>query len=336
MQNNGETPVLQLTNLHGDIIATAYLSETATALASTADTSEFGVPTTSLPPKYSWLGGLELPAELPSGIISMGARSYVPQLGRFLQPDPRPGGSANAYSYTFGDPVNSSDPSGESSLGPAWAVSAEEQRAGETAAPWLAEQAAIHAAEESEAQFLAGLTAQNARYEAEQAAGPQYWGEEEWWEEYEEEEYEYASYHQGEKSVNQEGHIELAVLVQPLNGEEAGGSKGANTIGSTVPFCKVGSEGPCARAVAYCSRETGLCHGGGRGLHWQGSAERLPPCANFNPEPRCQAVYLGRAKAEYSQDNSVSGMYDRAGEAYDGYGCLTGDCQSAGQDLSEG
>ena len=44
IQNNGETPVLQLTNLHGDIIATAYLSETATELASKADTSEFGVP----------------------------------------------------------------------------------------------------------------------------------------------------------------------------------------------------------------------------------------------------------------------------------------------------
>ena len=80
VQNNLETPVLQLTNLHGDIIATAYKSETATALASKADTSEFGVPTTSLPPKYSWLGTLELPTELPSGVIAMGARSYVPQL----------------------------------------------------------------------------------------------------------------------------------------------------------------------------------------------------------------------------------------------------------------
>jgi uncharacterized protein RhaS with RHS repeats len=42
----------------------------------------------------------------------MGARSYVPQLGRFLQPDPMAGGSANAYSYTFGDPVNTTDPTG--------------------------------------------------------------------------------------------------------------------------------------------------------------------------------------------------------------------------------
>ncbi len=43
----------------------------------------------------------------------MGARSYVPQLGRFLQTDPIPGGSANAYAYVFGDPVDESDPSGK-------------------------------------------------------------------------------------------------------------------------------------------------------------------------------------------------------------------------------
>ncbi|HWY18310.1 MAG TPA: RHS repeat-associated core domain-containing protein [Solirubrobacteraceae bacterium] len=112
IQNNNETPELQITNLHGDIIAKAYLSETATELAAKADTSEFGVPTTTLPAKYSWLGAIELPTELSSGIITMGTRSYVPQLGRFLQPDPVPGGSANAYSYTFGDPINSTDPTG--------------------------------------------------------------------------------------------------------------------------------------------------------------------------------------------------------------------------------
>ncbi len=113
IQVNGATPVLQLTDLHGDIIATAALSETETKLLTMTDTSEYGVPTTSTPAKYSWLGAEQQPTELSSGVIAMGARSYVPQLGRFLQPDPRPGGSANAYSYTFGDPVNTSDPSGE-------------------------------------------------------------------------------------------------------------------------------------------------------------------------------------------------------------------------------
>ena len=43
----------------------------------------------------------------------MGARPYVPALGRFLQPDPKVGGSANLYDFASQDPVNLSDPSGE-------------------------------------------------------------------------------------------------------------------------------------------------------------------------------------------------------------------------------
>jgi RHS repeat-associated protein len=117
IQHNGETPILQLSNLHGDIIATAYKSETATALASTiAEANEYGLPATEAPPKYSWLGAHEIPTELSSGVTMMGARSYIPQLGRFLQPDPSPGGSANAYAYTHGNPVNETDLSGAWSL----------------------------------------------------------------------------------------------------------------------------------------------------------------------------------------------------------------------------
>jgi RHS repeat-associated protein len=116
IQTNSEAPVLQLADLHGDIIATASLSETATKLLSTENSTEYGVPTTSTPARYSWLGAEQRPTELPSGTIAMGARSYVPQLGRFLQTDPQPGGSANAYAYTNGDPINSSDPSGEWTL----------------------------------------------------------------------------------------------------------------------------------------------------------------------------------------------------------------------------
>ncbi len=71
------------------------------------------MPAESEPSAHSWLGGTGLRTELPSGVLDMGARSYVPQLGAFLQPDPQPGGSANAYAYTQGDPLNESDPSGE-------------------------------------------------------------------------------------------------------------------------------------------------------------------------------------------------------------------------------
>jgi RHS repeat-associated protein len=115
IEHNGATPVLQLANLHGDIVATVEDSETATGLASTIkEASDYGVPATSTPTRYSWLGADGLRTELAQGIstVAMGARSYLPQTGRFLQTDPVPGGSANAYAYTYGDPINSSDPSG--------------------------------------------------------------------------------------------------------------------------------------------------------------------------------------------------------------------------------
>jgi RHS repeat-associated protein len=216
VQNNGETPVLQLTNLHGDIIATAYLSETATGLASTADTSEFGVPTTSLPPKYSWLGTDEIPTELPSGVLDMGARSYVPQLGRFLQPDPRPGGSANAYTYTFGDPVNTFDPSGEYTIPtPSWLIQASNERSQIT----QEEIAARRAAEEAAARAAAEATIRAIALDNSGASiGEEEWGEEEYSEEYEEEEY--ASYHPHAENGKEAAHSEDGVLYQPL-GESA-------------------------------------------------------------------------------------------------------------------
>lgn len=174
VQTDSEAPVLQLQNLHGDIIATAYLSETATGLATKQDTGEYGVPTNSLPPKYSWLGAIDLPTELPSGVIAMGARFYVPQLGRFLQPDPRPGGSADAYSYTFGDPVNTSDPSGEYTMTiSAGAIEAENQRSEQDAAE------VRRANEEAAARLQAEREAQWAAERAAREAGPQYGGGEE-------------------------------------------------------------------------------------------------------------------------------------------------------------
>jgi RHS repeat-associated protein len=113
LETNAKPEVIQIANLHGDIVATASASATATSLASTADTSEFGVPRTGDPPKTSWLGALGLRTEQPSGTVAMGARTYQPQVGRFMQADPTPGGSASTYAYLFDDPLQGNDPTGE-------------------------------------------------------------------------------------------------------------------------------------------------------------------------------------------------------------------------------
>jgi RHS repeat-associated protein len=58
------------------------------------------------------LGSNQRSTELPSGAIAVGARSYIPTLGRFLQVDPVDGGSVNPYNYTNQDPLNQTDLSG--------------------------------------------------------------------------------------------------------------------------------------------------------------------------------------------------------------------------------
>ena len=108
IQNEGANPVLQLANLHGDIVATASISETATELHP-KPTPASSASRRYNPEKYAWLARwAPHRTALRSG--GNGCPLLRPQLGRFLQPDPIPGGSANAYSYTFGDPVNTNDP----------------------------------------------------------------------------------------------------------------------------------------------------------------------------------------------------------------------------------
>jgi DNA-binding beta-propeller fold protein YncE len=90
-QKSGETPVLQLQDLAGDIVATAALSESETKLLSTYDSTEFGVPQPgTTPPKYAWLGagGVATEATLESGVATKGGASFVPQIARALQTAP--------------------------------------------------------------------------------------------------------------------------------------------------------------------------------------------------------------------------------------------------------
>jgi streptogramin lyase len=81
-----ETPVLQLHDLQGDVVATIKDKAGETELASTYNSTEFGVPNAGkAPPKYAWLGAGGVEDALASGVITEGATSYVPQTGRSLQ-----------------------------------------------------------------------------------------------------------------------------------------------------------------------------------------------------------------------------------------------------------
>ena len=270
IQHNSEKPVLQLSNLHGDNIATATDSETATEPASTiAEASEYGVPATETPPKYSWLGAHEIPTTLPSGVMSMGARTYIPQLGRFLQADPRPGGSANAYAYTYGDPVNSNDLNGEWTFEtPAWLQQA---NAGWGAREEQAQLAREQAARE-EAERLAAKAAAEARaYAAMLNASPEEEGPEEEEYEGEGEGSEGVAYHPGSKPAGEEAHAEEGLLYQPL-GEGVSEGEAAREKANLAVLCRSelrshaepSQHGACVRYVGLLGD---LEHFGGELIH---------------------------------------------------------------------
>lgn len=110
-QSGSETR-LQLTNLHGDVVATTGVDPSVAEFSMAARLDEFGKPLSGPPGRFGWLGGAQRRTEFPSGVIQMGARSYVPSMGRFLSKDPIAGGSANDYDYGNADPINQFDPSG--------------------------------------------------------------------------------------------------------------------------------------------------------------------------------------------------------------------------------
>jgi YD repeat-containing protein len=141
-QQNGETPVLQLHDLQGDVVATAALNETETKLLSTYNSTEFGVPTTGSPPKYSWLGASGVATELPSGISNSSTTSYIPQLGRTLQTEPIvPPGASPEGTFTGTPYVTQMEPWVATSVG-AWAAGATEREAARLAAQAAAAAAA--------------------------------------------------------------------------------------------------------------------------------------------------------------------------------------------------
>jgi RHS repeat-associated protein len=110
-------------NVHGDVVATA--SAVGAKQGPTLTYSPYGEALTGLPDNagsnldYGWLGQHQRPLEHDPALIptiEMGARQYVPGLGRFLEVDPVEGGSANNYEYCLGDPTNCMDLGGQFAL----------------------------------------------------------------------------------------------------------------------------------------------------------------------------------------------------------------------------
>lgn len=98
-QTNGGEAVIQLANLHGDIIGTVPDNSGAESATLTSEPTAFGVPTTTSNQKYGWLGAGGLQTEFTSGVVSSGGSAYIPQLGIYLEP----AGLSGAASQ---DPVN--------------------------------------------------------------------------------------------------------------------------------------------------------------------------------------------------------------------------------------
>ena len=84
IQTNGGTPVLQLHDLEGNIVATAADNETEMKLLSTQNSTEFGVVPSGKAPKYAWLGASDAESELETGVITSAGATYVPQLARTI------------------------------------------------------------------------------------------------------------------------------------------------------------------------------------------------------------------------------------------------------------
>lgn len=95
----------------GALVGSPQLYEPFGTPLSTPDALRPGVP------NRTWQAGNGHETfDLALPFIMLGARVYVPALGRFMQVDPQVGGSANGYDYAGQNPVNLGDPTGRSFL----------------------------------------------------------------------------------------------------------------------------------------------------------------------------------------------------------------------------
>ncbi len=116
-QTGNANKVYSLPNLQGHIMATTNASG---ALTGTFRYDPYGNKIgTALPnntttrSSMGWAGGARRATETTLALmpIQMGARVYLPTIGRFTQKDPIIGGNANDYAYAV-DPINTQDFSG--------------------------------------------------------------------------------------------------------------------------------------------------------------------------------------------------------------------------------
>ena len=122
-QSGAASQTASLSNIHGNVIATLDGTNT---LNGTFTYDPFGnlVSTGGQPGNttngaaFGWAGasGKFSETALSLAPIQMGARVYIPSIGRFTSEDSAPGTLPNLYTYPL-DPINQSDLSGESACG---------------------------------------------------------------------------------------------------------------------------------------------------------------------------------------------------------------------------
>jgi RHS repeat-associated protein len=122
---SGTTRVYSLPDVQGSVMAT--VNQTGGSLA-TFKNGPFGEPISTTAPgnvngnaSYDWQGAAQRLNEpkFTNTITEMGARAYIPVIGRFSSPDPVANGNANAYVYPQ-DPINSNDLTGKCRSGFGW------------------------------------------------------------------------------------------------------------------------------------------------------------------------------------------------------------------------